>query len=163
MNSATVSPDNPNALYFTTETDGLWYTDNVQQTSPAFSRVESYGFRQPMRVFFNPYNSKEIWVSSFGAGLKKGLIDGNTPVFEPMEKGLQLFPNPASGRLRLHWPAAQPQPETALYLYDAQGRLQWSTRPAAGSKNDLKLDLPALPGGLYWVKWGNFSARLVVQ
>ncbi|MCC6462617.1 MAG: hypothetical protein IT260_19270 [Saprospiraceae bacterium] len=163
VNSATVSPDNPNALYFTTETDGLWYTGNAQQANPVFSRVESYGFRQPMRVFFNPYQSKEIWVSSFGAGLKKGLLSGNTPVFEPVEMGLQLFPNPASGRLRLHWSAAQPAPESALCLYDAQGRLQWSVEPAAVGKNDWELDLPALPGGLYWVKWGNFSGRLVVH
>jgi photosystem II stability/assembly factor-like uncharacterized protein len=70
--SITFSPGNSNDAFLTTETDGLWHSVNAQATSPTFTRVSNYPFRQPERVFFNPYNSSEIWISSFGHGLMVG-------------------------------------------------------------------------------------------
>src|SRR5204862_2419510 len=49
-----------------------WYSNNISAAQPTFSAVASYPFRQPERVFFNPYNSAEIWVTSFGNGLRVG-------------------------------------------------------------------------------------------
>ncbi len=72
VNSATVAPNNPNILYYTTETKGLWYSTNVTSSTPTFSVVSSYPFRQPMRTFFNPNNQDEVWITSFGAGMKFG-------------------------------------------------------------------------------------------
>ncbi|MFO0953440.1 MAG: Calx-beta domain-containing protein [Isosphaeraceae bacterium] len=34
--------------------------------------MASYPFRQPERVFYNPYNPAEIWVTSFGGGVMVG-------------------------------------------------------------------------------------------
>ena len=76
VTSCTFSPINPNEMYLTTETEGLWYSSNVTVASPVFTAVTSYPFRQPERVFFNPYNSNEIWVTSFGNGLRVGTICG---------------------------------------------------------------------------------------
>jgi hypothetical protein len=72
VNSCTVNPSNHSELYFTTETDGLWYTDNIKAASPVFNRVDAYEFRHPMRVFFNPWKPTEMWVSSFGYGMATG-------------------------------------------------------------------------------------------
>ncbi len=72
VNSCTVNPSNHNELYFTTETDGLWYTDNIKAANPVFNRVDAYEFRHPMRVFFNPWKPTEMWVSSFGYGMATG-------------------------------------------------------------------------------------------
>ena len=72
VNSATVHPRNPDLLYYTTETNGLWYATNGTAATPTFNRVESYTFRHPMRVLFNPYDLREVWVTSFGNGLKIG-------------------------------------------------------------------------------------------
>jgi hypothetical protein len=72
VTSITFSPGNSNDAFLTTETDGLWHSVNAQATSPTFTRVSNYPFRQPERVFFNPYNSSEIWISSFGHGLMVG-------------------------------------------------------------------------------------------
>lgn len=72
VTSVTFNPANTNDAFLTTETDGLWHSANVHATSPTFTRVSSYPFRQPERVFFNPYNSSEIWISSFGHGLMVG-------------------------------------------------------------------------------------------
>jgi len=72
VTSCAISPTNSSEMYLTTETDGLWYTSNLSATTPTFSAVTSYPFRQPERVFFNPFNPNEIWITSFGNGLRVG-------------------------------------------------------------------------------------------
>jgi len=74
VHSCTFNPQNPDQIYITTEIQGLWKSDNINNVNPAFSQVTSYPFQQPVRVFFNPYDPTEMWVSSFGNGIKKGII-----------------------------------------------------------------------------------------
>src|SRR6185503_9680423 len=62
----------------TTETKGLWTSANVNNTTPTFSQVTSFSFRQPERVYFNPYNANEIWVTTFGNGMRVGTVTGCT-------------------------------------------------------------------------------------
>jgi hypothetical protein len=69
VTSCALNPLNTNELYLTTETDGLWMSTNINAGSPTFTAVTSYPFRQPERVFFNPYRPSEIWVTSFGHGI----------------------------------------------------------------------------------------------
>ncbi len=75
VESVTINPTNLNELYFTTESDGLWYSDNAQEDSPTFSQVAAYDFQHPMRVFYNPYLFNEIWITSFGNGLKVASVN----------------------------------------------------------------------------------------
>ncbi|MBK6767310.1 MAG: hypothetical protein IPG71_13750 [bacterium] len=70
--SITVHPDDPDVAYVTTETAGLLYTDNLSSVTPTWLALEEYPFAHPQRVFFNPYNSHDVWVASFGNGMKKG-------------------------------------------------------------------------------------------
>ena len=72
VTSCTINPLNANELYLTTETQGLWSSTNITSASPAFTQVPGYPFRQPERVFFNPYKPSEMWVTSFGNGLRMG-------------------------------------------------------------------------------------------
>jgi hypothetical protein len=72
VSSIAIHPSNRNVAYLTTEMDGLWYTSNLTATTPAFTRVSSYPFRQPERVFFDPYDSTRVWVTSFGNGIRVG-------------------------------------------------------------------------------------------
>jgi hypothetical protein len=74
VTSCTISPTNPNEMYLTTETEGLWYSSNINSGAPVFSAVTSYPFRQPERVFYNPNNPNEIWVTSFGNGIRVGTV-----------------------------------------------------------------------------------------
>ncbi len=76
VTSCTINPTNANEMYVTTETEGLWITTNLNAATPTFSPVLNYPFRQPERVFFNPFNPNEIWVTSFGNGLKVGSTCG---------------------------------------------------------------------------------------
>lgn len=72
VGSVTINPNNTNEMYLCTETEGLWFCANRNVTSPVFEQVNSYPFRQPERVFFNPYDSKQIWVANFGNSLRIG-------------------------------------------------------------------------------------------
>jgi len=75
VTSITIDPTDNNRAYLTTETNGLWHTTNLQAASPTFTLVSSYPFRQPERVFFNPFNPSEVWVTAFGGGLMVGSTD----------------------------------------------------------------------------------------
>lgn len=98
VTSCTFNPLDANELYFTTETNGLWRSTNINVVNPSFSLVDSYPFRQPERVFFNPYTPSELWVSSFGAGMKVGISSQSSemdPPCAPISYSLsQNYPNP---------------------------------------------------------------------
>ncbi len=70
VESLTVHPDDPNVAYYTTETLGLFVTHDLRAAQPTFTPVAEYPFRQPLRVFFNPYDHAETWVTSFGGGMR---------------------------------------------------------------------------------------------
>lgn len=72
VTSITFDPSTANRIYMTTETQGLWSCDNVNDSTPLFSQVASYPFRQPERVYFNPFVAGEVWVTSFGHGMRVG-------------------------------------------------------------------------------------------
>jgi len=72
VTSCTINPSSSSEMYLTTETNGLWRTNTLTSPAPVFSLVTSYPFRQPQRVFYNPYDLSQIWVSSFGAGMMLG-------------------------------------------------------------------------------------------
>ena len=72
VGSCAVNPMNTNEIYFTTESEGLWISTNIQAATPTFAAVTNYPFRQPERIFFNPHKPNEIWITSFGNGLKVG-------------------------------------------------------------------------------------------
>jgi photosystem II stability/assembly factor-like uncharacterized protein len=99
VNSVTINPTNNNELYYTTETRGLWYSNNATSNSPTFSQVSSYPFAGPVRVTYNPYNNNEIWVSSFGNGMIVGTNSVTTSVNELKLKNaeLNIYPNPTNG------------------------------------------------------------------
>ncbi|MFZ1528358.1 MAG: hypothetical protein WAT19_06395 [Ferruginibacter sp.] len=72
VTSISFNPQLLSQAYLTTEMQGLWISSNMNTAVPSWSLVNNYPFRQPERVFFNPFNNNEIWVTSFGNGLKMG-------------------------------------------------------------------------------------------
>lgn len=167
VTSCAFNPQNANELYVTTETDGLWRTANLSAAVPAFAPVASYPFRQPERVFFNPYNPREAWVTSFGNGLRVGTL----PAVPTATQGraatgqLAVFPNPAhrSVSFRLAPGAGTP---TGAHLVNALGQEVWVERLASPAAEQT-LALPNLPAGMYWLTVdaspGAFRQPLLVQ
>jgi hypothetical protein len=80
VTSITFNPAQQTQAYLTTEVQGLWISNDMSAVTPTWSLVDNYSFRQPERVFFNPFNSQEVWVTSFGNGLKVGTINIALPV-----------------------------------------------------------------------------------
>jgi hypothetical protein len=97
VTSLTFNPQNLNQAYLTTETQGLWVSNDMNTTTPSWNLVNAYPFRQPERVFFNPYNNNEMWVTSFGNGMKVGnLLPSGIADFTESESTFSCYPNPAS-------------------------------------------------------------------
>jgi len=95
VSSITFNPLVTNQAFLTTETQGLWMSSNMNATTPTWTLVESYPFRQPERVFFNPYNQKEMWVTSFGNGMKVGMMNATGVNEVKFEKtNITVYPNP---------------------------------------------------------------------
>lgn len=78
VESVAFPPGSGTEAYATTETEGLWHTADRTASMPTFARVEAYPFRQPVRVFFNPRDTGEMWVASFGNSLRVGRRDGRS-------------------------------------------------------------------------------------
>ena len=85
VSSCTVSPVNPDEMYVTTEDQGLWYSSNRRAASPVFAQIAGYPFRFPTRVFFNPYDANEIWVTSFGNGMRLGRVNEPRPFLSSIQ------------------------------------------------------------------------------
>jgi hypothetical protein len=80
VGSCTISPVNPDEMYVATEDQGLWYSANRRAASPLFTQLSGYPFRFPSRVFFNPYDVNEVWVTSFGNGMRLGRVTEPKPI-----------------------------------------------------------------------------------
>ncbi len=95
VTSLTFNPRNSKQAYLTTETQGLWMSNTMNTPNPGWTLVNSYPFRQPQRVFFNPYKQNEMWVTSFGNGMKVGLLN-QTGIAEMADnsKSIGVYPNP---------------------------------------------------------------------
>ena len=102
VTSLTFNPQNLNQAYLTTETQGLWVSQNMQATVPTWDLVESYSFRQPERVFFNPFNQNEMWVTSFGNGLKTGVMNPTSVTeIQSTVYDFSVYPNPFNEKISI--------------------------------------------------------------
>jgi photosystem II stability/assembly factor-like uncharacterized protein len=143
----TIVPGKPDQVYFTTETDGLYYSSNATNASPSFTRVNSYPFRHPMRVFINPWKPTEVWVSSFGSGMMVSAPGYPLKTNIPNEHsfGIELYPNPAKNELRVMNP--ENLTHTGYTVFNVSG-----TVVQQGILNaELNiLDIGKLPAGMYF-------------
>lgn len=105
VTSITFNPSVANEAYLTTEIEGLWRSANMNAATPTWTLVDNYPFKQPERVFFNPYNPAEIWVSSFGNGLKMGLQSNSLPI-----KLLSFSGSRNNATSTLHWVTTNEDP-----------------------------------------------------
>ncbi len=100
VTSLTFNPLLADQAFLTTETQGLWMSVNMDAPIPDWALVESYPFRQPERVYFNPYKQSEMWVTSFGNGMKVGDMNSTgTLSFDAPDGGLTIYPNPVDDRI----------------------------------------------------------------
>jgi photosystem II stability/assembly factor-like uncharacterized protein len=100
VGSVTLDPWRSNDMLVCTENDGLWFCTNRYAAVPAISPATNYPFRFPSRAFFNPWNTNEVWVTSFGNGMRLGRLAEPEPAitrFHP-DTPSELTVNAASGQ-----------------------------------------------------------------
>lgn len=90
-----------------------------------------------------------------------GIYDPTAPLATTSARATPaaLFPNPAHGTATLRLPAGAPR--QSLILTDTQGRLV--RRYPVPATADAELDLRGLPAGVYVVRCGALTQRLVVE
>jgi photosystem II stability/assembly factor-like uncharacterized protein len=159
VTSITFNPLDLNQAYLTTETQGLWVSDNMNVATPTWTLVDEYDFRQPERVFFNPYSQEEMWVTSFGNGMKIGTQPNairNTAVTEKIS--LKIYPNPSEDVVNI-----QLDKNTGvgqyLEIYDASGRLAKKVSPSGSGITSI--NVAEWPTGIYFVSYGNYRGKFV--
>jgi hypothetical protein len=77
---------NPDEIYVTTEDQGLWYSSNRRAAAPVFTQLGGYPFCFPTRVFFNPYDANEVWVTSYGNGMRLGRVNEPRPLLRSIQR-----------------------------------------------------------------------------
>jgi photosystem II stability/assembly factor-like uncharacterized protein len=147
VESATVNPQDADEIYISTENEGLWYTNNATATTPTFVQLDEYVFQHPMRIFYDPFNNENVWVTSFGNGIKMGSTAPNTSGFSDIENAsLSIFPNPSNGEITLTSTVEM----KSVQVYDLSNRLLFSS--ALSDQNKVEIDLEFLPAGIYFVQ-----------
>jgi hypothetical protein len=154
VTSCTFNPNNPDEIYITTEVQGLWMSSNINASTPTFSNVAAYPFRQPERVFFNPFNTNEMWVTSFGNGMKVGTLTA-TGINEFADPGISVYPNPASEYFSVNGTAGE-----MLTMYNSLGEIVLSKKLEEGEN---KIEVNSLAEGIYFVQIENRNLKLVVR
>jgi hypothetical protein len=159
--SIAFNPLNANQAYLTTETQGLWVSNNMGALTPTWSLVSSYPFRQPERVYFNPYNQYEMWVSSFGNGMKMGNLNTTTGLttFTGKEQKINIYPNPVKNNL--HIVLHESNLQTPIQVYDVSGRLVASI--FAGADGTAQINTASWLPGIYMVYSGIASAKFIKE
>jgi photosystem II stability/assembly factor-like uncharacterized protein len=157
VTSCTFNPNNANEIYFTTEGQGLWHSLDINSVSPTFSGVISYPFRQPERVFFNPFDATEMWVTSFGNGMKvTNLLGGGTPEFSDGPE-MNSYPNPSSEFITIENTYAK---EMELTLVNAIGEKvnTWNLKQGMNTIN-----IADVPNGVYIMNMGDQSKKIIIE
>jgi hypothetical protein len=142
------NPQNTNQAYLTTETQGLWISNNMNTVVPTWELVNSYPFRQPERVFFNPFNQNEMWITSFGNGLKTGfLYPSGVDEITKENMMIRIYPNPANNKIAIETNYNSDQGTLSVTNIHGQEIL---TQKIEGFKTEVQIS--NLTSGVYLVK-----------
>jgi photosystem II stability/assembly factor-like uncharacterized protein len=162
VTSCTFNPNDANELYITTETQGLWKSNNINNVTPAFSNVASYPVRQPERVFFNPFNTTEMWVTSFGNGMKMGtIITTGVDEFKAVaNEEINVFPNPSKGTFNVAVSEKAITPATYIEVTDIQG---CGILKSQLSHVNTSIDLSNYDNGVYFIAVKQAASVYVVK
>jgi hypothetical protein len=168
VTSCTFNPANPDQLFLTTEFEGLWMSTDINAAAPSFQLVNSYPFKQPERVFFNPYNANEMWVTSFGNGMKVGSLTPTGISFDSQkEYAIHLYPNPSHDFVVCSLQLIRDS-EVELSVTDLTGRMVFTqTLKTINHTLEKTLNLENFSKGIYFVHVrtcdGYHTEKLIVE
>ncbi len=163
VTSITFNPNNLKQAFITTETQGLWVTQDISQATPAFVLVDAYPFRQPERVYFNPFKLSEMWVTSFGNGIKVGAtktiqpagINNNIAAINDWN----IYPNPATTKLTIENNLGN----NANMKFEIQNTLGQTLITGILESNRNTINISSLSPGIYFVRIGEDVKKVMVR
>ena len=153
--SCAVNPLDGNECYVSTESDGLWFSKNIDAEVPQFVRVEGYPFQHPQRMFFNPFDPAELWVTSFGNGLRVARTATTESRAVPGSAAfdLALTPNPAHDRIAISFRGLRSH-SAIVTVTDILGRVvmrRQTEMEASTPESRFLLDVSVLKPGVYFL------------
>ncbi len=155
--SATIFPSNPNVMYVSVELEGLFFTKSLTSAAPNFEKLDNFPFPRPKRVFFNPYTTGEIWVTTMGGGLWRGndILSATNETIQNQYL-INITPNPACNQMHVSSNLFGAQNETTIVVYDIMGRVVIkSTFDKSTAPQKHILDTTLLPNGTYYIQCSN--------
>ncbi|MDI1233315.1 MAG: T9SS type A sorting domain-containing protein [bacterium] len=161
VTSISFNPIDYSQAFVSTETQGLYVMYNLKNATPSFQLVNSYIFRQPERIYFNPYKPGELWITSFGNGLKVGHVKRNlgSGLGKVLAKPqIMVYPNPASAVLNI----VSEENIQEVALYDLMGKqlLSYSLRL---NGNYFMLNVQEFSKGIYLLKVNETCRQIVIE
>jgi photosystem II stability/assembly factor-like uncharacterized protein len=155
VTSLTYNPQNLIQAYLTTETQGLWVSQNMQATVPTWDLVDSYPFRQPERVFFNPFNTNEMWVTSFGNGMKTGFMNPTSVTEIPsIGSDFSVYPNPFSEKIIIKSKKAN----APVHIFDLPGKEIYTGMLSQGIN---EINTSQWQAGVYFIRILEKSLKII--
>jgi hypothetical protein len=153
VSSCAITPGRPDEIYVATEAQGLFYSNNATAATPTFSRVESYPFSHPMRIFYNPYNSNNIWVLSVGYAMAEG-NSNIVPIKEKQVKNIKsdkisIITNYLNNNMIIINRLQNSSKENILSIYSINGK-ELLKRKIEGSR--AQVDISDLRSGVYFAR-----------
>jgi len=160
VTSITFNPEDYTQAFVSTETQGLYLMYNINKATPFFQLVNTYIFRQPERMFFNPYKIGELWVTSFGNSLKVGHVKkGQGSGLQTISKNeiVTVFPNPSNGVLNI-------QGEQSITNVELMNALGQTIELLFVKINDAfcQVDVAQLPKGIYILKVNQVCNKIII-
>ncbi len=151
--SITFDPKHQGVAYITTQQEGLWYSSNIEASNPTITLLPQYPFRQPNRVYFNPYNSDEIWVNSFGNGLRMGsLVSTGANEINSISGNIQVYPNPTNGKFTVVCNGGlNKEYQVTFEVYNILGEKVF-TQMLRNPEGENSINIGVQPSGIYLYK-----------
>lgn len=156
-----------NGTYLTTEGQGLWQatTSDISTGQPSWILIEDYPFHHTERVFQNPYIGNEIWVASFGNGMRRAFLGGfgtSGTASLPSAK-MRVLGNPASSKIAVEIIATEGG-DIQFSLVDVQGKtvMDFGKRHLSTGTQQLLFPLPALASGNYFLT-GRMAGEVIAE
>ena len=111
-----------------------------------------------MRVLFNPYDPAEMWVTSFGNGLRVGRRDGGSAVRSIVHRARLDVVDLGSGLLVEGLPATR---TLVCRMRAVEGRLLWEGKATSDAGGNLSL--PLSPHGIFQLEISGVGGRMVLR
>lgn len=146
--SCTFHPTRANEMYICTKRNGLLYVTNTDSDTPDIEPQVDFKYHRPKRIFFNPNDPDEVWVTTNGNEMFMGMTDlsANVTTVHSKEGVVEIYPNPNKGSFRIDLP--ETEEEYVLQIQDCFGRTVYSnTQTEVGV---IQIDLPQdIASGMY--------------